>query len=89
MDPKPKLLLKEEVYEVVGAAMEVLNELGHGLNEKTYENSLVVEFNLRGIPYKKQPNYPVIYKGCEVGLFIPDLIAFDNLVIDAKVIECY
>ena len=41
------LLLKEEVFAVVGAAMEVLNELGHGLHEKPYENALVVEFGLR------------------------------------------
>jgi GxxExxY protein len=69
MDTKPKLLLKEEVYQVVGAALEVLNGLGHGLNEKPYENALVVEFNLRGIPYKQLPNYQVVYKGYEVGLF--------------------
>src|SRR5215471_17339703 len=87
MDPKPKLLLKDEVYQVVGAAMEVLNGLGHGLNEKAYENALVVEFNLRGIPYRQQPNYAVFYKGYEVGHFIPDLIAFDNMIVDAKTIE--
>jgi len=40
------LLLKDEVFEVVGCAMTVLNELGHGLLEKPYENALVVEFGL-------------------------------------------
>ena len=88
MDTKPKLLQKEEVYQIVGAGLEVLNGLGHGFNEKPYENALVVEFNLRGIPYKQQPHYPVFYKGYEVGLFVPDLIAFDNVIIDTKVIEC-
>ena len=39
-----KLLLKEEVFQVVGCAIEVLNTLGHGLVEKPYENALVVEF---------------------------------------------
>jgi len=87
MDTKPKLLLKEEVYQIVGAAMEVLNGLGHGLNEKPYENALVVEFNLKGIPYSQQPSYPVSYKGFEVGLFIPDLVAFTNVIVDTKVIE--
>jgi GxxExxY protein len=87
MDTNQKLLLKEEVYQIVGAALEVMNGLGHGLNEKPYENALVVEFNLRGIPYTQQPNYQVLYKGYEVGLFIPDLLAFNTVVVDAKVIE--
>jgi len=83
----PKLLLKEEVYRIVGAAMEVLNELGHGFNEKPYENAMVVEFQLRNIPYLQQPNYQMTYKGHPVGLFIPDLIAFEAVVVDTKVID--
>ena len=47
---KHELLLREEVYQVVGCAMEVLNTLGHGLLEKSYENALVVEFGIRQIP---------------------------------------
>jgi GxxExxY protein len=82
-----KLVLKEEVFKIVGAAMEVLNEVGHGFHEKPYENALVIEFGLRGIPYRQQPSYPMNYKGHEIGLFIPDLIAFDAVVVDAKVIE--
>jgi GxxExxY protein len=82
-----RLLLKDEVFNIVGAAMEVLNELGHGLNEKPYENSLVVEFKLRGIPWRQQPNYAVLYKGHNVRVFIPDLIAYDAVIVDAKVIE--
>ena len=82
-----KLLLKDEVFQIVGAAMEVLNGVGHGFNEKPYENALVVEFGLRRIPYKQQPNYEMSYKGCKIGLFIPDLIAFDGVVVDTKVID--
>ena len=37
--------------------MEVLNALGHGLHEKPYENALVVEFGVLGIPYLQQPHY--------------------------------
>ncbi len=82
-----KLLMKEEVFQVVGCAMEVLNTLGHGLLEKPYENALVVEFGLRGIPYKQQPRFDVIYKGVKVGDYIPDLIVFDKIVVDAKTID--
>ena len=82
-----KLLLKEEVFQVVGCAIEVLNTLGHGLVEKPYENALVIEFLLRKIPFQQQPPFDVVYKGQKIGIFVPDLIAFNSLVVDTKVIE--
>ena len=82
-----KLLFKEEVFRIVGCAIEVLNTLGHGLVEKPYENALVVEFGLQGIPFQQQPWFDIMYKGHKVGLFIPDLIAFNAVVVDAKVID--
>ncbi len=82
-----KLLLKDEVFQVVGCAIEVLNTLGHGLVEKPYENALVVEFGLRKIPFPQQPSFDVLYKGQKVGLFIRDLIAFNAAVVDTKVID--
>ena len=83
---KHELLFKEEVFQVVGCAMEVLNTLGHGLLEKPYENALVVEFQQQGIPYLQQPRFPVVYKSVNVGEYIPDLIAFDSIVVDTKTI---
>jgi GxxExxY protein len=82
-----KLLLKDEVFQVVGYAIEVLNTLGHGLVEKPYENALVVEFLMRKIPFRQQASFDVVYKGHKIGLFVPDLIAFDSLVVDTKVID--
>jgi GxxExxY protein len=79
--------LKHETHAVIGCAFEVLNELGHGLNEKCYENSLVVEFRLRGIAFFQQRHFTVVYKQVPVGLFIPDLIAFESVLMDAKVID--
>ena len=38
---------KEQTHAIIGCAFDVLNELGHGFNEKCYENALVVEFKLR------------------------------------------
>jgi GxxExxY protein len=82
-----KLLFREEVFQIVGCAIEVLNTLGHGLVEKPYENALLVEFRLRKIPFWQQPAFDVLYKGEKVGLFVPDLIAFDSVVVDTKVID--
>ncbi|MFA5701656.1 MAG: GxxExxY protein [Desulfuromonas sp.] len=82
-----ELILKQEVYQVVGCAMEVLNTLGHGLLEKPYENALVVEFGLRNIPVRQQSRYDVTYKMVKVGDYIPDLIVFDQLIVETKTIE--
>ena len=81
-----KLLAQEEVFQIVGCAIEVLNALGHGLVEKPYENALAVD-GLRNISFQQQPAFDVLYKGHNVGLFIPDLIAFDAVIVDTKVID--
>jgi GxxExxY protein len=82
-----RLLLKEETHRIIGCAFEVLNELGQGLYEKLYENALVVEFGLRGIPCDQQRRFDVLYKGCSVGFFQPDLIVFSQVIVDTKTIE--
>ena len=87
MNVDDELLLKEEVFEIVGCAMTVLNELGHGLLEKPYENALVVEFGLQSVPVKQQPRYDIVYKGVNVGEYIPDLIVAEKIVVDTKVID--
>ena len=78
---------KAETHAIIGCAFEVLNELGHGLNEKLYENSLVVEFKRRGIAFDQQRRFEVLYKGDHVGEYIPDLIAYGTVVVDTKTIE--
>jgi GxxExxY protein len=79
-----KLLFKEEVFQIVGAAIEVLNHIGYGFYEKPYENALVVEFGLRKIPCQQQKSFDLFYKGCKVSEFIPDLIAFDAVIVDTQ-----
>ncbi len=79
--------LKTETEAIIGAAFEVLNTIGHGLLEKPYENALCVEFGLHGIPFEQQPRFDVLYKSVAVGLYVPDLIAFRQVVIDTKTIE--
>ncbi len=87
MTEESKLVLKGETEEVIGSAMEVLNVLGHGLLEKPYENSLCVEFRMRGVPFEQQPQFDVMYKSIPVGLYIPDLIVRSCIVVDVKTIE--
>jgi GxxExxY protein len=87
MSDANKIVLERESYAVVGAALEVLKEIGHGFHEKPYENALVVELSRRGIPCQQQTRFDLIYKGVKVSEFIPDLITEGRIIIDAKVIE--
>ena len=80
-------LYKNETDVIIGSAFDVLNEIGHGFHEKPYENSLVVEFKYRNIPFLQQPRYPILYRGIKVSEYIPDLIAFELVIVDTKVIE--
>jgi len=82
-----KLLLKAETEKIIGFAFEVLNEVGHGLNEKIYEDSLTVLFKLNSIAFDQQRRFPVVFRGVEVGEFVPDLIAFGVVNVDTKVID--
>lgn len=74
-------------YAVIGCPMEVLNTLGHGLNEKPYENALAVELRLQGIPFVQQARFDVLYKRVRVGEYIPDLLVGDEIVVDTKSIQ--
>ncbi len=82
-----KLILKFETEKIIGFAFEVLNEVGHGLLEKVYENSLTVLFKQNGVAFDQQRRFPVLFRGVEVGEFIPDLIAFGSVIVDTKVID--
>ena len=83
----PEPLYKFESKEIVGCAMEVLNELGHGFHEKPYENALVAELRRRGIAFEQQRSFDILYKMEKVGDYIPDLLVFGKIVVDTKTIE--
>ncbi|MBM3846192.1 MAG: GxxExxY protein [Verrucomicrobia bacterium] len=84
---KASLQFEQETSMILNCAFEIINGLGHGLLEKPYENSLCVEFTLRGIPWVQQPRYDVIYKSHKVGEYIPDLVVKNLVVVDTKVID--
>jgi len=80
-------ILKAETERIIGFTFEVLNEIGHGLHEKIYENVLTVLFKQNGVAFEQQRRFPVLFRGVEVGEFIPDLIVFGSVVVDPKVID--
>jgi GxxExxY protein len=83
-------MLHSELSEkIIGAAMRVLNELKPGLDEKIYENALVLELEEIGLPVDQQRRYDVHYKGKPVGLLVPDLLVDGKVVVDAKVVTAF
>ena len=74
---------------MIGAAMAVLNELRPGLDEKVYENALVIELVARGHVVDQQGRYPVRYRGREVGILIPDLIVDQKVIVDTKIASAF
>jgi GxxExxY protein len=86
-DVNKSLLHSALTHEIIGSAMEILNTLGHGLNEKVYENALVHELFLRSIAVEQQRRFDVLYKTVPVGRYIPDLIAGTIIIVDTKCVD--
>jgi GxxExxY protein len=74
---------------IIGAAMEVLNELKPGLDEKLYERAMTIELKHRGHSVSAQSVFPVSYRGELIGNLIPDLIVDDAVIVDPKVVSCF
>ena len=82
-----RLLFRTETEMILGCAFEAINEVGHGLHEKIYENALAVAFELEDIPFDQQRRFSVLFKRRSVGEFIPDFLVFDLVVVDPTVID--
>jgi GxxExxY protein len=83
------MLYEEITQDIIGAAMAVLNELKPGLDEKLYENALVIELVARGHTVEQQREHPVHYRGHYIGKLVPDLIVDDKVIADPKVVTAF
>jgi len=84
------ILLHRKLSEaIIGAAMKVLNTLKPGLDEKAYENALVIELKKRGHQVEQQRRFDVFYEGQLVHTMVPDLIVDESLIVDPKVVESF
>ena len=74
-------------HAVIGAAMEVHRELGHGFLELVYQTALALEFQERGIPYKAEVTLPIRFKGKLLTCtYRADFICFENFIIETKAV---
>jgi GxxExxY protein len=84
---KKELLYEKEVFEIIGAAMEVHKELGPGFLESVYEEAMKIESCEREIPHKTQEKLIIFYKGIKLNKeFIADYVAFDKIIVEFKCI---
>ena len=85
MDPDSERLLSKEGYALMAAAFEVHNVNGGGLLEEVYQESMEIELELRGIPFRAQPELAVCYKGRKLKKrYIPDLFVSGGIVVELK-----
>ena len=78
----------QELYAIIGAAMEVQNEMGEGFLELVYHDALNVELGLRGIPYETEKPIAITYKGQPLErTYKADLVCYGNIVVELKSVE--
>lgn len=74
------------IEEIIGAVYEVRKRLAQGYLESTYENALIVEFQMRGLFVENQVSMEVDYKGVVVGVFKADLLVEKRVIVEIKAV---
>lgn len=81
-------MLHEEITgRILGAAFEVHSQLGPGFLESVYEEALAHELGQRGIPYQRQVEVPIWYKGKLVGKHRLDLLVEETVIVELKQVQ--
>lgn len=82
------LLFKEEVFGLIGAAIDVHRELGAGFLEAVYHEALEMEFRSRNIPFESQKSLPVSYKGIRLRKeYVADFLVFEKIIVELKALD--
>lgn len=83
-----RLLYKEESYAIIGAMFAVHKELGVGFLERVYQDALEYEFQERGIPYEREKEIRVMYKGKTLGEpYRADFICYNKIIVELKAVK--
>lgn len=81
-------MFKDEGYQLMGAAFEVYNQLGYGMAEEVYQQSLEIELGLRQIPFQSKAELVVSYKNRELQTkYKPDLFVFGSIIVELKAVS--
>ena len=83
-----ELLFKDEVYTIIGAAMDVYNHLGAGFSEAIYQEAMEIEVESRNIPNNPQQDIFIHYKGQKLkSFFKPDFICYQKIIVEIKALD--
>jgi GxxExxY protein len=75
----------EQTYQIIGAAMEVHRQLGHGFLEAVYHEALTIELAARGVPFQREVELPVFYKSQSLRCgYRADFICFETVLVELK-----
>lgn len=82
------LIYKDEVYAIIGAAMEVHRELGCGFLEAVYQEALELELQARKIPFVPQKELPITFKGSILKkTYLVDYVAYEKIIVEIKALD--
>jgi GxxExxY protein len=82
------LILKDEVYAIVGAAIEVHRELGPGFLEAVYQEAMEIELRERRIPFEAQKRLRISYKGRTLNKeYSADLVCYGQVIVELKALD--
>ena len=82
------LPLKEEVYAVTGAAMDVHSILGAGFLEGVYQEAMAIEMTRRVIPFAEQHSFEIRYKDTILKkAYIADFFCYKQLIVEIKAMD--
>ena len=80
-----EFLYKEECYQIIGAAMEVHNELGCGFLEAVYQEALGFVLDENMIPFEMQKVLDISFKKHILKKkYIADFVCFDDVIVELK-----
>jgi GxxExxY protein len=77
----------ELTKDIIGCAFEVQNNLGCGFLEKVYHKALSHELSNKGLKIDINKGIRISYKGKKVGLYIPDFVVEDKVIVELKTVD--
>jgi len=83
-----ELIFKDEVYAIIGAALEVYNTLRPGFAEGIYQESLEIEATKRRLPFVSQQEISVFYKETRLKKFyVADFVFYEKIIVEIKALD--